>query len=207
MTTDPRARPTIPPERYAARLGAAAKSSAASDIGALLIGVGADLRYLTGYVALPLERLTMLVVPADGRPTLVVPRLEALPAQGSPAAAAGLVDVETWTETEDPTALVARVVGGRPRVAVSDRLWATFVLKLQRALPNAAFDLASVVLRDLRIVKDEDEIELLRLAAHAADRVITQIAAGPLLGRTEADIAREIRERLVAEGHDTAEFA
>jgi Xaa-Pro aminopeptidase len=63
------------------------------------------------------------------------------------------------------------------------------------------------VLRDLRIVKDEDEVELLRLAARAADRVIAQIAAGPLIGRTEADVSREIRERLIAEGHDDAEFA
>jgi Xaa-Pro aminopeptidase len=47
----------------------------------------------------------------------------------------------------------------------------------------------------------------LRLAAHAADRVIGQIAAGRLIGRTEADVSREIRERLVAEGHDSAEFA
>ena len=43
----------------------------------LLLSVGADLPYLTGYEAMPLERLTMLVVPADGDATLVVPRLEA----------------------------------------------------------------------------------------------------------------------------------
>ena len=30
---------------------------------ALLVGVGADLRYLAGYAALPLERLTLLVIP------------------------------------------------------------------------------------------------------------------------------------------------
>ena len=57
------------------------------------------------------------------------------------------------------------------------------------------------------MVKDEDEIELLRRAAHAADRVVAQIAAGRLVGRTEADVAREVRERLVAEGHDEAHFA
>ena len=57
------------------------------------------------------------------------------------------------------------------------------------------------------MVKDADEIELLRLAAHAADRVVAQIAAGRLVGRTEADVAREVRDRLLAEGHETAEFA
>ena len=93
------------------------------------------------------------------------------------------------------------------RVAVSDRLWATFVLGLQAALPDAAFGLASAVLQDLRILKDPDEVALLRMAAEAADRVVAAIAAGPLVGRTEAAIAREVRERLVAEGHDLAEFA
>ena len=44
-----------------------ASRAAAARLDALLIGVGADLRYLTGYDAVPLERLTMLVVPvADG---------------------------------------------------------------------------------------------------------------------------------------------
>jgi Xaa-Pro aminopeptidase len=57
------------------------------------------------------------------------------------------------------------------------------------------------------MVKDEDEIELLRLAAQAADRVVAQIAGGTLIGRTEADVAAEVRDRLIAEGHDDAHFA
>ena len=57
------------------------------------------------------------------------------------------------------------------------------------------------------MIKDADEIALLRLAAQAADRVVAQIAAGRLVGRTEADVAHEVRERLIAEGHDTALFA
>jgi Xaa-Pro aminopeptidase len=57
------------------------------------------------------------------------------------------------------------------------------------------------------MVKDADEIDLLRLAGAAADRVVDQIASGPLVGRTEADVAHEVRERLLAEGHELAEFA
>jgi Xaa-Pro aminopeptidase len=48
---------------------------------------------------------------------------------------------------------------------------------------------------------------LLTEAAHAADRVVGQIARGALVGRTEADVAREVRERLIAEGHEEAHFA
>jgi Xaa-Pro aminopeptidase len=203
----------VPPARFAARLVAARSIAEEGGIAALLVGVGADLRYLTGYVALPMERLTMLVVPVLGPPRLIVPRLEALPARGCPAASAGLVEVVAWEETDDPVAIVAGIVrgsladGGPLRLALSDRLWAMFVLGIEAAMPDAELGLASAVLGRLRIVKDDDEIRLLRSAAEAADRVVAAIAAGPLVGRTEADVAREIRERLVAEGHESAEFA
>jgi Xaa-Pro aminopeptidase len=166
---------------------------------------------------MPLERLTLLVVPASGRATLLVPRLEVLPARTCPGVAGGHLDLETWEETEDPVDRVENLVGrpgggvpGRPapaRVAVSDRLWAFHLLRLQTVLHGAVFVSASLVLGDLRIVKDADEIELLRLAAEAADRVLWEIAHGRLVGRSEADVAREVRDRLVAEGHDRADFA
>ncbi len=197
----------IPAERYGERLAAAGEAMRAGAIDALLIGVGPDLRYLTGYVALPLERLTMLVVRARGPVRLVVPRLEATPARACPAVASGLVEVVTWEETDDPHALVASLVRESRRVAVSATLWAVHVLALGDRLPETRFGLASEVLRGLRITKDEDELALLRTAAHAADRVVAAIAAGPLVGRTEADVAREVRERLVAEGHERATFA
>jgi Xaa-Pro aminopeptidase len=207
-------RPTIPVERFAERLRAAQRMVAESGLDALLVGVGPDLRYLTGYRAMPLERLTMLVVPRSGASRLVVPRLERMPAERSAAGSGGLVEIVPWDETDDAHGLVARFVreaagdaGRNVRVAVSDTLWALHVLRLQAALAGAAFELGSRVTAPLRIVKDADEIALLRLAAEAADRVIDQVAHGPLVGRTEHDVAAEIRDRLIAEGHDTAEFA
>jgi Xaa-Pro dipeptidase len=50
-------------------------------------------------------------------------------------------------------------------------------------------------------------VTLLRAAAEAADRVIEAMIGGPLVGRSEAAVAAEVRARLVDEGHDTAEFA
>jgi Xaa-Pro aminopeptidase len=203
-------RPVIPDARYGERLGRAQALLVERGVTALLIGVGADLRYLTGYVAMPLERLTMLVLSAVGRPTLVAPRLEAMAAAKAPAIRADLTDVVAWDETDDAHRLVADlVVGGTGggRALVSDRLWAMHVLGLQRTLPGVQLGLASELLRELRIVKDSEEIALLRLAAHAADRVVAQIASGRLVGRTELDVSREVRERLLAEGHELAEFA
>jgi Xaa-Pro aminopeptidase len=202
-------RPTIAAERYRTRLERAAEVTDQAGFDAVLVAVGPDLRYLTGYEAMPLERLTMLVVvPNVDSITLVVPRLE------EPAARAGCrpqVRIVTWEENDDPHGLVAGLVRGHAtgelRLGVSDRLMAMHLLRLQRALPGATFESATVVLRELRMTKDADEIALLRTAAHAADRVVGQIAAGRLVGRTEAEVAREVRERLIAEGHDEAQFA
>jgi len=212
-------RPSIPAERYRDRLAAAGSLAGEAGFAAILVGVGADMRYLAGYPAMPLERLTMLVIPAEGGPSLVAPRLEATPARSCPPAAAGFLPVVTWDETDDPHALVAAMVRGASggdrattsaagiRIAVSDDLPARHLLRLEDRLPDASFELASPVLGRLRIVKDADEIALLTEAAHAADRVVAQIAAGRLVGRTEADVAREVRERLLAEGHEEAHFA
>jgi Xaa-Pro aminopeptidase len=202
-------RPTVPPARYAERLGRAAQAARDHGVDALLIGVGPDMWYLTGYRAMPLERLTMLVVVPGREPVLIVPRLEAA------VAADGVrtkVETVTWDENDDASALVATLLDlpadRDPVIAVSDTLAAMHLLALQRSLPpSSRFEVASTVLRDLRMIKDPDEIALLTLAAHAADRVVEQITAGPLVGRTEADVAREVRERLVAEGHDEAHFA
>jgi Xaa-Pro aminopeptidase len=202
-------RPTISADRYRARLDRALEAAGRAGLDAMLISVGPDLRYLTGYEAMPLERLTMLVlIPDGGEIALVVPRLE------EPAARAGCrteIRIVTWEEGEDAHGLVAGLVSGRgeaaKRLAVSDRLMAMHLLRLQRALPGATFESATLVLRDLRMTKDADEVALLRAAAHAADRVVGEIAAGRLVGRTEADVAREVRERLIAAGHDEAHFA
>lgn len=208
-------RPSIPAARYRERLAAAQARAGEAGLGAILVGVGPDLRYLTGYQAMPLERLTMLVIPAAGPWSLVAPRLEVLPARSCPPAAAGDLPVVTWEEADDPHALVAGMVRDALgtstdrglRIAVSDGLPARHLLRLQERLGDARLELASPVLRELRMVKDADEIALLTEAAHAADRVVAQIAGGRLVGRTEADVAREVRERLIAEGHEEAHFA
>jgi Xaa-Pro aminopeptidase len=197
---------------HADRLALARDGVAVSGAGALLIGIGADLRYLTGHTAHPLERLTMLVLPADGQTTLIAPRLEAMAAAASPAAAGGLFDVIAWDETDDAYSVVAgqlAAAGVDPgaRLLVDPGLWAMHLLGLQRALPGRGFGLATEVTRRLRMTKSPDEIERLRAAAHAADRVVLRIAAGRLVGRTEADVSREVRERLVDEGHESASFA
>ena len=201
--TDP-----ISAARYGERTLRAKAAVAQAGASALLVGVGPELEWLTGYAAHGGERLNLLVIPADGDVAYVSPRLEAPAALAAPGLAEGRVRLETWEETDDPYLLVPGLLPPREplRLLVSDGLRAQFVLGLQTVLPGAGWGLASSVLAPLRRVKDAQEIELLRAAAHAADRAIERVIDGPLVGRTEADVARDVRDALIDEGHDTAEF-
>ncbi|MEO5940693.1 MAG: aminopeptidase P family N-terminal domain-containing protein, partial [Candidatus Limnocylindrales bacterium] len=99
--------PRIPAERHAQRLARLGALVEENGLAAALIAVGPDLDYLTGYRAMPLERLTMLAVVAGQAPILVAPRLEEATAR------AGIrtnVEIATWMETDDPHALVAGLV-------------------------------------------------------------------------------------------------
>ena len=167
----------------------------------LLVSVGSDLPYLTGYSAMPLERLTMLVLPADDEPTLVVPRLEA------PRVEPGPFGVRAWDEHEDPVAIVA-ALAGRPTVAaMGDQTWSVFLMELLSLLPETTFVPASTVVGPLRAIKDVAEVDALRRAAQAVDRVAARIPHEMrLVGTTERDVARRIAEMTVEEGHDEATF-
>jgi Xaa-Pro aminopeptidase len=171
----------------------------------LLVSVGADLPYLTGYEAMPLERLTMLVLPRAGDAVLVVPRLEAPRVVPRPE----LFAIEAWEETDDPIEVVARLVGTRvTRIAIGDQTWARFVIDLQRAIgPHAEWVRASEVVGPLRVVKDAGEIDALRRAGAAVDEIASDMRSRPFAGRTEHDVHHELVQRMLERGHERANFA
>ena len=188
---------------YADRVARARERMGELDVDVLLLSVGADLPYFTGYEAMPLERLTMLVLPHTGDAHLVVPRLEAPRVDAQP----DVFEVVPWDETDDPIALVASIAGSPSNAAIGDHTWARFVLDLQRALPNTTFAKASTVTAEIRMRKDETEIAALRAAAHAVDEIAHEMRMRPFAGRTELDVHRELVERMLALGHERANFA
>jgi Xaa-Pro aminopeptidase len=232
------------PDAFAVRLDRTRQAMGAAGIEALLLSLGADLPWLTGYTAMPLERLTMLVLPADrlgatpvgsrgpagptaaagptgaagpadpaaaaaGQPVLVVPELEAARVDPIPE----VFSIRPWAETEDPLAIVTEILRGcassRPVLAISDRAWATFLLRFQQLVPGASWRLASEVTAPLRSVKDDAEVAALAAASAAADRVAASLLGGDikLVGQTERQVSAELTRRLLEEGHDKVNFA
>ena len=187
---------------FAARRQRAQRALGERGGAALLLSPGSDLTYLSGYRVFTSERLTCLVLPAEGAPTLVVPELE------SPRARAAAPDLaqRAWGETEDPFALVASLVDRRGDVLVADQMWALFTLRLQKALGGRSFVLASTLTRELRMRKDASEREALRAASASADRAYSRVLALAFAGRHEREVAADLAALLRDEGHDEVSF-
>ncbi|WP_410646902.1 M24 family metallopeptidase [Amycolatopsis sp. cmx-4-54] len=188
-----------------ARLDRARAAAAAAGTDALLIAPGSDLRYLIGQAGGSFERLTTLVIPADGVPALVLPKLEAPGYADVPADELG-IEIVTWVDGDNAYELVADRLGKPGRVAVSDFTPALHVLAFRGALGDAEQTLAGPIVRELRMRKDAAEIQALRDAGAAIDRVHARVHEWLRPGRTEAEVGADITAAIVEEGHTHADF-
>lgn len=194
----------FPASVYAARLDRAASLAADAGLDAIIVGPGPDLQYLVGVEGDTIERLTALVIGTDGTATVVVPRMELAKVRTTAVGELGLA-LADWVDGEDAYALVAAAVGTASRVGVSDALPALHVIPIGERL-GLRLELATPVLREGRMIKDAEEITELRRAGDAIDAVHRNVHEWLQAGRTEREVAADIAEAIVTEGHRTVEF-
>ncbi|MDJ0362181.1 Xaa-Pro peptidase family protein [Rhodococcus sp. H29-C3] len=206
MSSDSTSSPTrFATEIYASRLAHAAEYAGQAGLDALLVTPGPDLQYLVGSRASSFERLICLVIPADGSsPTVIVPRIELAALQDSAVGDLGLV-ITDWVDGVSSYALVAAILPSGAKTAVDDAMPALHFVPLAEKLGRTPI-LATAVLRQLRMSKDSAEIEALRRAGHAIDRVHARMGDFLRVGRTEAAVAHDIGAAIVEEGHTEAAF-
>ena len=195
----------FPSDVYGNRLERVSALARDSGLDGVLVTPGPDLRYLTGSRAESFERLTCLVVPSSGAtPSVVLPKLE-LASLGGSATADLRLRVLDWVDGQDPYAIVVDALGGGRRVAVADAMPALHLVPLADAF-GALPILATGVLRQLRMIKDDSEIEALRRAGAAIDRVHARMASILRVGRTEAEVGADIAAAILEEGHVGVDF-
>lgn len=189
---------------FSARIDRAREQLRLQNVDALLLSVGADLPYLTGFAVMPTERLNMLVLPREGEAKLVIPYLEA-----SLVHQHDDFDLVPWGETDDPLAIVGGLLGDARTIAVGDTMWAKFLVGLIGQQADRSYCNASEIMTPLRARKTPDEIERLRAASHAVDRIATRLQAGEiqLVGQTEAAVSAELGRQILDEGHGKVNFA
>ncbi|HEU5483806.1 MAG TPA: aminopeptidase P family protein [Microlunatus sp.] len=190
---------------FATRLQRA--SGAAKDAGlvGVLVTPGPDLMYLTGYAPVAItERITMLVVPVDGEPALIVPKLERPDAEEAPGAS--MLRITDWTDGSDPYEAASRLLASDGRYAVSDSAWSMHLLGLQGRLPGTSYVSMTGALPMLRAVKDDDELRRLAAAAAAADRTYEAILEVSFAGRSETEVGADLADLLRYHGHSQVDF-
>ena len=175
------------------------------NVDALLLSVGADLPYFIGYEAMPLERLTMLIIRDEGNPTLVIPKLERARVTERPT----IFNIREWGETEDPIEIVATALTGSVRVAIGDTTWTRFTIELLKRMPSIDLLRANPITSQLRSIKSTEELERLQQAASAVDKIAYRLQNGQieLIGKTEREISEELGRQIISEGHSKVNFA
>ncbi len=188
---------------YGARIGRVQQEMEQRDVDFLFVTPSSDLIYLLGYGAHASERLTLLGIPRDGEPFIVAPQLESMRLNER----SDLLDIHVWTETESPIELVGRIVEGGQgaTIAVNDQTWSGFLLGLQGEIDADKWQSATGILRELRMVKDEHEIALLRHASESTDAAWQEfVETTTFAGRTEIEVGKDLNRLMTERGLQTS---
>jgi Xaa-Pro aminopeptidase len=158
---------------------------------------GANMRYLTGAEHYVMERPIVLFIPQDGQPTAVIPRLEVplfarhpLPAQ-----------IVSWTDSEGygqtfkagldmlhPAGKLIGVEGLRMRFFEGEIIRQYAAGAEVRAIDD--------VLAPLRLIKDDDEIALMRKAIRLSEQALEMTLGGVRVDLSEREVAHQLETHL-----------
>ncbi len=189
---------TLEPKAFAARMRRLKGALKAEGLEGGVVVPGPNLRYLTGVNSLLLERPFMLLVPVEGDPQLVAPKLEAGPYLSAPVD----LSVHEWTDSEGWEGAIRDAVGeARPkgRWGVEGRVPFLFLHRLKK-LASPEFDDAEPIMQGLREVKDEAESRLLRRAGEILSRSFERFPEVLREGVSELEVARRATEIIYENG-------
>lgn len=183
---------------YLTRMTRAAALAEGRGIAALVFGTGTDFEYLLGSKISSHERLTALVLRPGHKPLLVVPAVERSDVPDLD------VDMHFWRDGQNPHQIVADLIPANATVGFGGSLTADHLLPILE-LTGARPVLATESLKEQFMRKDTEEIAQLRLAGAAIDRVHAAVPDLLAPGRTEEEVAHELRTLILKE-HTSVDF-
>ncbi|MBB5986365.1 Xaa-Pro dipeptidase [Sphingobium sp. B1D3A] len=174
----------------AARVQRAQALMRENGIGAVLIEPGSSLVYFTGIKWWRSERLTAVILPAEGEAGIVTPFFEAPSIEQMLDIKA---EVRVWQEDEDPLKLVAgflkdRGLARRP-VGIEETVRYLAIDGLKRALPDVKLVSANPVVRGCRMRKTPAEIALMQGANDVTMAAYRWVYPRVEKGMSQADLA------------------
>lgn len=176
---------------------------AEKDIDYLVLAPSANMLYLTGLKTVADERFQAVLLPKDGKLTLILPEMYRDTVDGAP----GNFALLTWSDHQDPLELIRKVVQKKDcRVAVDERMWAVHLLIILKAFSGADFVEAGKVMGEVRVLKEKNELDLMERSGRLVDRVMEDVVKEIKEGVTEKELSLFIENRIKALGADGIAF-
>ena len=172
----------------------------------VIVGPTSNMRYLTGYGAMAVERITVLLVTCD-RVAMVMPYFDAEEFRD----ATGVDAVFEWTDKDGPDGAIddafrhLSLSGTRATAAVDDELRFDFLTRLRNRIADHPRR-ASELLGPLRLSKTAGEQERIRRAGEMVSLGIDAALEHARPGMTELELKREIENVLWADGAESVDF-
>jgi Xaa-Pro dipeptidase len=195
---------------YEARL-ARFQALLADHADAAFFPISSDLQYLTGVprdipnfgaVMHPGAWLEGAWLTPNQPPILLLPRMTA---QFGGLERMQGIEIRVLGDWDDPSELVSDILKGfnlpdEPRIATSNYATGETVVGLQKIVPSAKFSSATDILRQLRVIKSEGEIAMMRQAGKITEAAFADVISNLKHGMTELDVIAEVDYQLKRHG-------
>lgn len=186
------------------RLDKLTASLRTSNLDAVILNPGPTLKYLSGLNFHLMERPVVLFITPDKDPVLVLPELELPKVDLFPYKVQPIAYGEKPSEWDQAfrQAAQALVLDGR-RIGVEPRQLRLMEFRHVKAgAPEADFPDASDVLAELRLKKDQAEVDAMRKAVQIAQSALEAVIPQIKIGMTERELASELMMQLFRHGSE-----
>jgi len=204
---------------YEGRLSRVREAMREKGIALMYLRRGANLFYLTGIKRKGPELTDSnsygdyihgAYITLTGGITVVAPRMGASGWQRQAEGKPWITRVRILDESERPKEVLREVIGqlnmrGKG-VAIEERAWAHTVLLFRQMMPYSKLSNASEIIDPMRMIKDGDEIEVMKKAGEITDRVYGKVVDGLERGMTEIDVASAIDYEFRKQGAEYNSF-
>lgn len=175
----------------------------------LVVGPTANLRYLLGYQATAVERLTVLLVTPSSA-VMVLPDFDEDEFRSLTEFSG---DIQPWPDDQGPRMAVdgafsalGEVVTPGARILIDDGLPYAFLNALEAKLNGARLAPAGTLLGAIRMRKSPEEVACLEAAGDVVRRAMERAFDVIESGRSERQVAEDIRRFVVEAGADSADY-
>lgn len=182
------------------RVNSILESMEAQGIPQMIISDPVAIYYLTGKWIHPGERLLALYLNINGKHKMVINEL--FPQEDELG-----VEMVWYNDIQDGVALLSEFVEKDQPMGI-DKTWsAKFLLRLQELGGGSCYINASPIVDYVRMIKDEEEKNLMRISSQINDEVMDEVIQWAGKGMTEKELDAKVREIYASHGCEDVSFS